>query len=155
MFAINSDQFFFDLQHIPFSLKYKYHKERNEIKSFSYDFRNKCYSAQNLKKDSVYKFIVKYKIEDQFIVVCKHSYFKRYGPKLRGVLTRQTRKFKKYYGSRCLQCCDRLILLPKPQWKLPLYKHSKFKRLFLNQTVLSSFYFFKYFSQTSLISGFQ
>lgn len=130
MFAIKRELFLFTLPHIPFNFKYKYHSEKQELDSYTFDFRHKCLNFHKLKKTLIYKFIVKHNIQKHFIILCKHHYFHRFGPRLTGILTRQTKKFKKYYQHKGKQkrCCDCLVLLAKAQWNAPIYKHSKFKR---------------------------
>lgn len=122
--------FFFELKHIPLRFKLDVHAKRKDIDLYTFDFRIRCHKFNDLKKSSLYKFVIKYEAQDKFIIICRHAYFQKFGPRLNGVLTRQMKRYKKKFWPPCKKkrCCDNLILMPKEEWQTPLYKRWKTER---------------------------
>jgi len=122
------------LEYIPYIKKYLYHKQRNTLRSKSFDFKFTCETSKALKKSKVFRVIKRYKLEKYFIIVCKHYYFLKFGPRLNGVCTRRIELLKKEYSSKKTnkRCCDSLILLTQEEWELPAYKKWSPKRQYIN-----------------------
>lgn len=124
MSIFSKKDFIFELKHIPYRFKLAVHSKRKDIDLYTFDFRIRCLSLKELRNSNLYKFVIKYQAKDKFIVVCCHSYFERFGPKLNGILTRQMKRFKKKFWPPCKKkrCCEKLLLLPKEEWLTPVYK---------------------------------
>jgi hypothetical protein len=126
----NSSYTYKYLEHIPYRFKYAYHKLAKTLHCNTFDFKHSCQNWRSLRKSKFYKIIVKHGLESFFIIVCKHYYFYKFGPKLQGICTRRMTKFKKEYTATKprKRCCDSLILLSKEQWFLPPHKKWDYKK---------------------------
>ncbi len=113
------------LEHIPFRFKYNKHKLAKTSHCITFDFRYITYNIRNLKTyKSIIKSLIKWKVTEYFITVCKHAYFYKFGPKLTGVCTRRMTQLKKEYSNKKVRkrCCNNLLVMHKEEWNLPPYK---------------------------------
>jgi hypothetical protein len=139
-----------DLKHIPYRFKYKYHKFNKSLAHFTFDFKYRCTNLKKLRQSKVFKTIVKYNLQNFFKLICKHYYFYKFGPKLNHICTRQIKLFKQEYSKRKPKkcCCNKIILITKEEWSLPLFKKWNYKRyIFFLQTFLFKYVvtFFLYY----------
>lgn len=130
------------LNYIPYVYKYRYYKLNNALQYKSFDFKFSCQSPKELRNSDVYKIIKKHKLEKYFKIICKHYYFYKFGPSLKGVCTRRIKQLKKNYNSKKpkKRCCDKLILMTQEQWKLPAHKRWSFNKYLLKPSFFCNFF---------------
>jgi hypothetical protein len=127
------------LEHIPYRLKYIKHKRAKTYNSISFDFRYKSYNVGKLRKLKQFKSIINLKLTKYFIIICKHHYFYKFGPKLTGICTRRMTQLKREaYSNKKVEkrCCNNLIVMPTDEWNLsPNKKFNVARSLFVNLLV--------------------
>jgi hypothetical protein len=122
------------LEHIPYRFKLNKHRLAKTYNYITFDFRYLSYNIDKLRNLKEFKSIKKLKLTKFFIIICKHHYFYKFGPKLTGVCTRRMTQLKKEYPNKKVKkrCCKNLVVMPKEEWNLAPYKKFNIARYFLS-----------------------